>query len=130
MGGGCCSDRISDVLMNKSSLEKQTGLKALRSGNNYLLAQYVDDCIFKRVIGLDGFCGSESKAWQRLFDEWWRTRREEALLRDNYRCVRCGRSSSLSVDHIVNRSQGGDSSMENLQTLCVTCHDKKTNNVS
>jgi 5-methylcytosine-specific restriction endonuclease McrA len=50
--------------------------------------------------------------------------REEVLARDQYQCVRCGSTESLTLHHILFRGQGGDHSAENLVTLCFWCHRK------
>ncbi len=49
----------------------------------------------------------------------------KAKQRDGMECVKCGRSgspSSLHAHHIVPRSSGGSDRIENLATLCPTCH--------
>ena len=49
------------------------------------------------------------------------------LFRDNYTCQHCkgkSKDSKLHVHHIVYRSQGGGNTVDNLITLCKTCHDK------
>jgi 5-methylcytosine-specific restriction endonuclease McrA len=52
--------------------------------------------------------------------------RLKILDRDNFRCVLCGRSPAteigvrLHIDHKVPFSQGGQSTIDNLQTLCQT----------
>jgi len=65
----------------------------------------------------------------------WRKAREIALKRDNYRCVVCGTTSrqhhaqygcGLHVDHIRPRRDGGSDNLDNLQSLCCVCHNKKT----
>ena len=52
--------------------------------------------------------------------------REAALIRDHYQCVKCPRVVKdfyLTVDHIDrNRT---NNALENLQTLCRSCHGKK-----
>ena len=59
--------------------------------------------------------------------------RLKILKRDHYRCVKCGRSPAsergiiLHIDHIKPFSKGGNSSMENLQTLCSKCNLGKNN---
>ncbi len=62
--------------------------------------------------------------------------RLKVLKKDNYRCVKCGRSPSthlnlsLHIDHIKPFSKGGDNSEENLQTLCDKCNLGKGNDES
>ena len=45
--------------------------------------------------------------------------------RDNFTCVACGKRTELCVDHINAESNGGDLSLENLQTLCRPCNSAK-----
>lgn len=45
--------------------------------------------------------------------------------RDNHRCVECGATENLSLDHIYPYSRGGSDSHENLRTLCRSCNSKK-----
>lgn len=59
--------------------------------------------------------------------------RRDALKRDSHRCQLCGRlisSGAAQVDHIIPvhrfASFGRAHSLENLQSLCVPCHRKKT----
>lgn len=47
--------------------------------------------------------------------------------RDNYRCVFCGISSRLEVDHIVPWSAGGSDDLDNLRTLCHWCNTERSN---
>lgn len=56
----------------------------------------------------------------------WRKLREQVLFRDGRMCVICGADEKLQVDHIVERQHGGTDHMDNLQTLCETCHKSKT----
>lgn len=47
--------------------------------------------------------------------------------RDEYRCVKCGKSGMLEVDHIEPMHKGGETwNPSNLQTLCQGCHIAKT----
>ena len=55
--------------------------------------------------------------------EWARIRRQ-VLDRDGWRCQNpaCGKAGALEVHHVLELQDGGDNSMENLTTLCRTCH--------
>jgi Homing endonuclease associated repeat/HNH endonuclease len=59
--------------------------------------------------------------------------RFNVLQRDNFSCRGCGRSPAtvlglvLHVDHIVPWSEGGETKLENLQTLCEPCNLGKGN---
>ena len=52
--------------------------------------------------------------------------RRALFARDGWRCVYCGTSSGrLTLDHVVPRSQGGDSIWENVVTACAPCNLRK-----
>lgn len=59
--------------------------------------------------------------------------RYDVLKRDNFKCVICGKSPSttpnleLHIDHIIPYSLGGETILENLQTLCSECNLGKSN---
>lgn len=62
----------------------------------------------------------------------WRMR-FKVMQRDNFKCKFCGRSPAknseieLHVDHIKPYSKGGESILDNLQTLCSRCNIGKSN---
>ena len=68
----------------------------------------------------------------------WEAIRLKRLRMDGWRCQSCGvhcrgrkvGQSRPHVDHILERKRRPDLAMEisNLQTLCVSCHSKKTRN--
>ena len=54
------------------------------------------------------------------------------LLRDNFRCVYCGRSAqetTLQIDHKVPFSKGGTDDSSNLVTACSQCNLGKSNQI-
>lgn len=59
-----------------------------------------------------------------------RKQRQRILERDQYVCQSCGATEHLCIDHIMPVSRGGDSSDENLQTLCGSCNTKKGNKIN
>lgn len=58
----------------------------------------------------------------------WRALRLEIIDRDNGRCVQCGAVDRLEVDHIVAVRDDFKRAYDptNLQTLCASCHTRKT----
>lgn len=115
--------------MNKSVFQKKTGLSPVCCQIAPLKAM-IWNCRYSTGQSEYMFVSlkaSEKLAIQELYDQFWRVRSLEAIHRDWNKCVVCKSSKGLSVDHIKNRSQGGTDEMSNLQTLCVRCHDDKTN---
>jgi len=54
------------------------------------------------------------------------------MRRDGFACRYCGATedqSTLEVDHIVPVSKGGETKMENLQTLCARCNARKSDSL-
>ncbi|MCK9459607.1 MAG: HNH endonuclease [Proteobacteria bacterium] len=50
--------------------------------------------------------------------------------RDNYTCGYCGKQpdlSELTIDHIVPRAQGGQTTWTNCTSCCINCNQKKDN---
>jgi 5-methylcytosine-specific restriction endonuclease McrA len=58
----------------------------------------------------------------------WPAMRQQALRRDGFKCVKCGATGRLEVDHIksVRLSPELAWSLDNLQTLCPQHHTAKT----
>ena len=49
--------------------------------------------------------------------------------RDGGRCVNCGSTENLQLDHIIPFSKGGATAIENLQLLCQKCNLEKSNHI-
>ena len=45
--------------------------------------------------------------------------------RDNNTCQYCGSTRSLTIDHVIPRCKGGDSSWTNVTLACSTCNTRK-----
>ena len=54
-----------------------------------------------------------------LFDD------EKYKITNGARCVYCGRTENLSVDHLLPRAYGGSDSSDNLLCCCRTCNSSK-----
>ena len=69
-------------------------------------------------------------SFSRKYGPEWEAIRLQVLIRDNWQCRHCGRVCGdrweAQVDHIVPLRQSENHSEENLQTLCIRCHLKKT----
>ena len=55
-------------------------------------------------------------------DDW-----KELLEEANHKCLCCGTTENLSLDHIIPISKGGLNVKENSQVLCRACNSKKGN---
>lgn len=53
--------------------------------------------------------------------------RQAIFKRDGFKCVICGATDDLTLDHAIPRSKGGTSEPGNLQTLCRSCNTSKGN---
>lgn len=53
--------------------------------------------------------------------------RHNIFKRDQLRCVYCGSTEALTIDHVVPKSMGGRDSWDNLVTACQRCNSKKGN---
>ena len=54
--------------------------------------------------------------------------RKNILMRDRYVCQYCGRggqSATLTLDHVIPRSRGGETAWENLVACCHECNNRK-----
>jgi 5-methylcytosine-specific restriction endonuclease McrA len=59
----------------------------------------------------------------------WKAIRKAVLVRDAYTCRACGRvlaGADAQVDHVVPLEEGGTDALDNLQTLCLADHGRKT----
>lgn len=53
------------------------------------------------------------------------SQRKRIFERDGKRCIECGSTDDLTIDHIVLRSAGGTSLDDNLRTLCASCNNAR-----
>ena len=51
--------------------------------------------------------------------------RRAVFARDGWQCQYCGARTSLTVDHVIPRSKGGDSSWDNIVASCAPCNRRK-----
>lgn len=49
------------------------------------------------------------------------------MVRDGHRCMYCGATEKLTIDHMIPASRGGKTSFENCITACQPCNNKKGN---
>ncbi|WP_080416904.1 HNH endonuclease [Burkholderia ubonensis] len=96
-----------------------------------------------RLVNVPGFCEqhkANAVGWRpdrergdrraRGLDPNWERTRAEIMRRDKGLCQSCLRAGRVvlakSVDHIVNRAEGGGDDHSNLEALCDKCHKAKT----
>lgn len=57
-----------------------------------------------------------------LKSEFWLALRQKAIERDGGTCIWCGATERLHVHHKIYRDDWYDTRLEDLETLCNTCH--------
>lgn len=57
--------------------------------------------------------------------------RKYVFKRDDFHCQSCGKTDlkNLTIDHIIPLAHGGKNDISNLQTLCLTCNQRKTHHI-
>lgn len=55
----------------------------------------------------------------------WQDQRKKALARDEYRCVTCGSTDRIQVHHISPYRYSKSHDLDNLKTLCRSCHSRE-----
>lgn len=87
---------------------------------------------FDRAAGVQAYFTEHNSAWAetpfvsktpRKFS--W-VRKVTAFDRDGWKCVVCGATNNLEMDHAVALMNGGNNEVDNLYCLCHTCHVAKT----
>jgi 5-methylcytosine-specific restriction endonuclease McrA len=51
------------------------------------------------------------------------------MVRDGYRCMYCGTTRNLTIDHVIPISRSGKNIFENCTTACQPCNNKKGNRI-
>src|SRR4051812_40873397 len=67
-------------------------------------------------------------AYEKLPKQTVKFNRRNTFARDNNQCQSCGRkfpTAELSLDHVIPRSQGGQSTWENIVCACINCNVRK-----
>lgn len=79
---------------------------------------------------IDG--SSKDRSFRQKVWDWQNKYKNYILKRDGGKCNECGSTENLEIDHKKPVSQFPELAMdlENLQILCKTCHQEKTNNES
>lgn len=61
----------------------------------------------------------------------WKRRAQECYARDNWTCRNCGvhctaqGKTRIQAHHVVSRIRGGSDDLDNLKTLCASCHTRE-----
>lgn len=69
-----------------------------------------------------GFDSNYDKYREYLESNEWDKLRNARLIKDNFRCAICGKAEQLHVHHIFYPNEYGDENINDVITLCDTCH--------
>jgi 5-methylcytosine-specific restriction endonuclease McrA len=70
-------------------------------------------------------CPRQRRPRLKLGVEEYEYLRQQVLERDGWRCQNCGSPRDLHAHHLAKRSKLGDDALDNLITLCATCHRRQ-----
>jgi len=132
-------DELARRRLNYSALENSTFLESefIRPGNLWrVFYKTIDrfhtafDGAVRRVLrpGRGTSPTTSTSAEKRSKRELLEAEKEQVKRRDRYACLCCGASGRgvrLEIDHIVAFNIGGETSIENSQTLCSVCNREK-----
>ena len=90
----------------------------LRSSTSYLR-----ECVFERDAGVCALCRLDThKLRRRIMRLPFAQRMRELRALQECGAIHKKRKSWWEADHIVPVVEGGDSSLDNMRTLCIPCH--------
>jgi 5-methylcytosine-specific restriction endonuclease McrA len=79
-----------------------------------------------RQLQFDHVLSSKKLYHLYLQSKVWKYKRKRVMIRDGFACVKCHSELFLNIDHINYPEVLGMERMEDLQTLCWSCHKQKT----
>lgn len=137
--------QIEETLFEEQSLKPVlecdivcTALYSSPKGRNHYSKEekYSIDEVPKRYALLQqeiAYQSSEEARKKRARSQMTDKLRYSILKRDGFKCKICGRTANdgvkLHVDHIIPVSKGGETTPDNLQTLCETCNWGKSDEI-
>ena len=149
----CCSVKIGDAYVafyapikgivtytEKNSYQKGDIILSIE-GNDAKIANFEKQILKEKLLEKKRKQDIEKAALQELMDEGEifpeANKRppipkevvDAVWNRDGGKCVYCGSTENLHLDHIIPFSKGGDTSVENLQLLCQKCNLQKSNKI-
>lgn len=61
--------------------------------------------------------------------KYYERRRLNIFKGDGFKCLACGKTEQLTIDHIIPKAKGGSDRRNNLQTLCYECNQRKKTDI-
>jgi hypothetical protein len=107
--------RGNSIPFDNASVGKRIGARGLR-------LEFFIDAGFLEIVR-----GKPAKKGERKWPSRYISKPMRALVleRDAHRCQHCNSNLWLEIDHILPVSKGGESVLDNLQTLCRSCNRAK-----
>lgn len=70
-------------------------------------------CNRRRARLVNAFGNHTAQEWESILNKY------------NHKCLRCGTTERITIDHVLPLNKGGSNSIENIQPLCIYCNSSK-----
>jgi len=116
--------------ISKGHLGQKAWNKGIKTGRNKKHSEFMKKLLSDPKKHWNYIDGRSKKATPKRYGDDWDKIRRIIYMRDNWTCQKCGKTKiALDVHHIKPFLESFDNSLNNLTSLCRSCHMKEENRI-